>query len=444
MTLLLMLLWPGLTRGEENSWQQIRFHEVDTLFANPGQGWMSRRFPSSVVYLRFNWADVEPEEGHYNWSSIDDAITACKPRGAAVAMRVMTANAHTRGYYCSPKWLFDLGCKGFAYTVGGDDPTSGGQRIARIEPDYSDPLYLAKHGDFIAALGKRYDGNPNVEFLDIGSYGIWGEWHTSHPASILVRQQIVDMYLHAFHKTPLVGMADDAEALAYTLAHGGGYRCDGIGCPGIQSRWSPDVSAKDLYYPAATLQAMKEAWKQAPVAFEWYGDYNYLKSKGWSFDAAVEFMLRNHVSVINDNLGEVPPEARIQIEKLTRMAGYRFVLREMAHQKIVRPGTHLKVSMKWSNVGVGKLYQPYELHLALRNSAGQVVASTVASADPREWLPGDRDIAAQIVIPSGLGSGPYALAITMADKTGQRSPLTLAMDAPAKNGWYIVSQITVE
>ena len=39
-----------------------------------------------------------------------------------------------------------------------------------------------------------------MEFLDIGSYGIWGEWHPTHPAPVAVRKQIVDMYLQAFPK----------------------------------------------------------------------------------------------------------------------------------------------------------------------------------------------------------------------------------------------------
>ena len=158
------------------------FREMDTLLANPGQSWMSQtrspkaepRFPCSVVYIRFNWADIEPEQGQFNWKIIDDVVAAWKPRGATVAFRVMTCNAHSTGYYASPKWLFAAGCKGFEYVVGGDDPTSGGKRIPRIEPDYSDPIYLARHGEFLSALGRRYDGSPAVEFLDIGSYGIWG------------------------------------------------------------------------------------------------------------------------------------------------------------------------------------------------------------------------------------------------------------------------------
>jgi hypothetical protein len=120
-----------LTRAaEDDDWQRVCFREVDALFANPGQGWMSQqrnpnrgtRFPCSVAYIRFDWADVEPQKGQYNWKFIDDVISACKPRGAALAMRVMTANAHSGGYYSSPKWLFDAGCKGFEYNAGGGDP----------------------------------------------------------------------------------------------------------------------------------------------------------------------------------------------------------------------------------------------------------------------------------------------------------------------------------
>ena len=69
-------------------------------------------------------------------------------------------------------------------------------------------------------LAERYDGNPQIEFLDIGSYGIWGEWHTKHPQPWPVRKQIIDMYLNGFRKTPLASMSDDAEALAYALANG--------------------------------------------------------------------------------------------------------------------------------------------------------------------------------------------------------------------------------
>jgi hypothetical protein len=428
---------PDLVRRE--------FHEVDTLLANPGQGWMSQlrsprgepRFPFSVVYIRFDWASAEPEEGKFNWKLIDDVIAAWKPEGAAVALRVMTCNAHSSSYYTSPEWLFDAGCKGHEYLRGGDDPTSGGKRILRIEPDYSDPIYLRKHGAFLKALGERYDGHPNVEFLDIGSYGIWGEWHTSHPAPVAVRKQIVDLYLNAFKKTPLVFMSDDAEVLGYALSRGTGFRRDGVGSPWHERNW---IGSKKY----GAVQGMGEAWKSAPIVFEWFGNFAYLQSRQWPFDAAVDFMLSNHVTLINDNIGEVPPEKIAQLEKLARLAGARFVLRELVHKKLVRPGSALNLKMHWSNVGVGKLYRPYTLSICLLDRDGRVAFTAKSTADPRDWLPGDHAVAETLDLPPTLKPDDYTIAVSLVSAMREGAPFRLAIDVPQKQGCYELSKVTVD
>jgi hypothetical protein len=443
--LLLLSAFSLALNAGDSDMVRVQFREVDTLFASPGQGWMSQqrapknepRFPCSVVYVRFGWAEAEPVEGQYNWKLLDDAIAAWKPRGAAIAFRVMTCSAHSAGYYTSPKWLFDAGCKGYEYLVGGDDPTSGGKRIPRIEPDYADPLYLEKHGAFLKALGERYDGQPGIEFLDIGSYGVWGEWHTKHPAPVAVRKQIVDLYLRAFRKTPLVFMSDDAEVLAYALAHGTGFRRDGVGSPWHEKTW---IGSKKY----AAVEGMADTWKRAPIVFEWYGDYNYLRSRKWSFDAAVNFMLNNHVTLINDNVGRVPPEAMPQLEKLARLAGARFVLRELVHPKTVKPCASLPLQMKWANVGVGKLYHRYVLRFSLLDAESRPVFTADTKSDPRDWLPGERNLTESLQLPATLPPGDYALAIEMADAAGQRRSFRLAMDAPEKEGRYTLSRLRVE
>ncbi len=441
----LLAFSPLVSAAGESDIVRVQFREVDTLFANPGQGWMSQqrsprgepRFPCSVVYIRFNWADAEPEEGKFNWKVIDDVIAAWKPRGVAVAMRVMTCNAHSSGYYTSPKWLFDAGCKSFEYLVGGDDPTSGGKRVPRIEPDYADPIYLEKHGAFLKALGDRYDGRSDVEFLDIGSYGVWGEWHTQHPAPLAVRKQIVDLYLRAFRKTPLVFMSDDAEVLNYALAHGTGFRRDGVGSPWHEQNW---IGSKKY----TGVAGMAETWKHAPVVFEWFGDYAYLQSRQWSFNAAVEFMLNNHVTLINDNIGRVPSEAMPPLEKLARLAGARFVLRELAHERIVKRGTPLNLQMKWANVGVGKLQNPYALRLALLDGTGKPLLNLDAKTDPRDWLPGEHSLTERVPVPVAMEAGEYSVALALVDPSTQRRPWRLAIAAPESEGRYEVSKVKVE
>lgn len=421
------------------------FREVDTLFANPGQGWMSQqripggkpRFPCSVVYLRFDWADAEPEPGAYRWTLLDETIAAWKPHGATVAMRVMTCNAHSKGYYCSPKWLFDAGCKGHDYLVGGDDPTSGGRRIPRIEPDYADPLYLARHGAFLKALGARYDGHPGIEFVDIGSYGIWGEWHTKHPAPVAVRERIVDLYCDAFPKTPLVFMTDDAEVLPHALAKGAGLRRDGVGSPWHEQNWIG--SAK-----YAGVSAMADAWKHVPVVFEWFGNRDYIRARGWSFDAAVAFMLDNHVTLINDNIGAVPADDMPQLEKLARLAGARLVLREIEHEPSLKRGGTLHLRMKWANTGVGKLQRRHLLRVFLLDADGRPLCSADTAADPRAWLPGEHEFSAAVPLPGTVPAGDHKLALGLFDPDGLRRPFRLAIDVPEKDGRHEVGRIRVE
>lgn len=420
-----------------------KFRETDETFANPGQGWMTTRrlpdgpgrFPYSVAYFRLNWEDIEPAEGQYKWQLIDEPLAAWAKREARIAFRIMTTNAHTRGYYCSPKWLFDAGCKSYEFVAGGADIASGGARITRIEPDYGDPLYLAKHGRFIKALAQRYDGKPQIEFIDIGSYGIWGEWHTKHPQPWPIRKQIIDMYLTGFRKTQLASMSDDAEALAYALAHGTGFRRDGVGSPWHEANWigSPKY---------AQVQGFADQWKRAPVVFEWYGPYDYLIERGWSFDRALEFMAANHVTFINDNVGKVPPEQMPKLEQLARRAGYRFVPRETSHPESLSRGETLTVNMKWSNVGVGKLYRRYPPVVYLLDAKGAIVyQQTQADIDVTSWLPGDWSVGATLRLPADLQAGQYALGLALVDPDSEKPAIRLAIDAPHTDRLYRLSSV---
>jgi hypothetical protein len=423
-----------------------RFRETDETFANPGQGWMTTRrmpdglgrFPYSVAYFRLNWEDVEPAENEYVWQLIDEPLEAWAKRDTRIAFRIMTTNAHTRGYYCSPKWLFDAGCKSYDYVAGGADIASGGARIARIEPDYGDPLYLEKHGQFIKALAERYDGNPQIEFIDIGSYGIWGEWHTKHPQPWSVRKQIIDMYLNGFRKTQLVSMSDDAEALAYTLSRGTGFRRDGVGSPWHEANW---IGSKKY----AQVEGFADQWKRAPVVFEWYGPYDYLIGRGWSFDRALDFMAANHVTFINDNVGKVPPEQMPKLERLGRRAGYRFVLREISHPDSISAGETLTVAMKWSNVGVGKLYRRYPLVLYLLDDKDAIICQqTQADVDPTAWLPGDQSVTASLPLPDSITAGQYTLALALADPVNGKPTIRLAIGAPQADRLYHVGPLRVK
>jgi hypothetical protein len=188
---------------------------------------------------------------------------------------------------------------------------------------------------------------------------------------------------------------------------------------------------------------MADAWKRKPVVFEWYGKYDYLESQGWSFDAAVDFMLRNHATIINDNVGDVPEKDFPELQKLEKLAGARLVLRELAHETSVRPGGLLTLKMKMVNEGIAKIYYPYVLRLFLLNSMGQPVLTTNAKADPCAWLPGEYNFDESITVPGTLAAGEYTIALALEDPAGKRRSFRLAINAPEKEGRYLLSKCRV-
>lgn len=424
----------------------VRFTETEAVYTNPGKGWMTfqqfpsrtPRLPCSVTYFRLNWQDLEPTEGDYRWKLLDEPIKAWEKYDVRIAIRLMAANAHTKDYYCSPKWLFDAGCKSYDYVRGGTDTMEGGQRIKRIEPDYSDPIFLKKHAALIRAVAARYDGHPRVEFLDIGSYGIWGEWHTPNGKPWEIRRQIIDMYLDSFRKTPLVSMSDDAEALAYALAHGTGFRRDGVGSPWHEANW---IGSKKY----AKVKGFADQWKQAPVVFEWFGPYDFLQRRQWSFDRAIDFLLANHVTFINDNIGKVPDAEWPKLQKLARLSGYRFVLREISHAPRTARGATLPIEMQWSNVGVGKLYRKHCLVLYLLDKDGRPACTQQqAGVNPTAWLPGNHHTRGKLVVPANLQPGEYILAAALVDPDTSRPAIRLAIDVREEGRIHHLSRLQVE
>jgi len=132
------------------------------------------------------------------------------------------------------------------------------------------------------------------------------------------------------------------------------------------------------------------------------------------------------------------------LEKLARLAGARFVLRELEHPRSARRGSRLDLRMKWANVGVGKLHRPYVLRFFLLDAAQKSAMSTDAKADLRDWLPGEHRLGATLDLPATLKSGDYTLAAAMINPVDPSRPFRLATDLPEKDGRYAISTVRID
>jgi len=185
IAVLLVIMTAFATVGCGNR-KTVKIKDVDDVLLNPGKGWVDytdafwRGTYNDVInlgYLRFDWSFIEPEKGQYNWQAIDRYINEYSAIGKKFAFGVMNANVSSLESYVTPKWVFDSGAK---FVVTQTTSWKDGSKITQYIPDWKDEIFLSNLNEFIAALGERYDGNENIAFIDIRSYGNWGEQHLFH------------------------------------------------------------------------------------------------------------------------------------------------------------------------------------------------------------------------------------------------------------------------
>ena len=149
--------------------------------------------------------------------------------------------------------------------------------------------------------------------------------------------------------------------------------------------------------------------------------------------------------MINDNIGNVPVEQQYLIDKLSKLAGARIVLKEVTHPRYLKKGeTSLDITLKLSNIGVAKIYDNYIQRFYLYDSRGNIISFTDGVNDPNDWVTGEYEFVEQMKIPSDLAPGNYKIGYALENPDKHLPMFNLAIDlAPAK-GSYIISDFKLQ
>ncbi|MEW6720960.1 MAG: DUF4832 domain-containing protein [Thermodesulfobacteriota bacterium] len=427
----------------------VRPVEIDDVLYNPGMGLADFHFgagwgippPSiesyprqTVAYFRWTWNRLEPSEGRYNFALVDNVIRRARSKGEALAFRIMSVYKGS-----TPKWLLEKGVASVA--VGGD-----------AFPDHNDPVFLDYHERLVKAFGRRYAGSPEIDHVDIGTVGCWGEWNTAccqgeaknicrkYYPTAENRRRIVDWYFRYFPDTPLVML--QGGPVEYAASRGAGWRGDCFGDYGIFGpKWN---HMDDVYGRTVRIPAVRDAWKKGPVQFETCGVMRNWYDRGFDIDRILEKGLEWHVSVLNAKSSPVPAAWRPKVLEFLKKAGYRFVLRELSHPARTPPGGFLAVRSLWENKGVAPVYHPWPLAYRIRaGGTDNAAASWRSSADLRKWLPGTHEVEDLLQIPAGVPPGTYSLDVAVLSEDGASAHVDLAIEGKRPDRWYPVSSVAV-
>ena len=432
---------------------KIEPRESDELLANPGMGWQTfHRFadddpnlqglPSASAYFRFYWREVEPQDGQIAFPKFDELLAHARRAGQKLAFRIMCTGSGA--YLDVPAWLKEQGCRGVEFSY------SGGKHWV---PDFADPLFQEKHFRLIRELGRRYDTHPDLDLVDIGSVGLWGEWHMSgtqvvgseRPVSLPspeVLQAVIDAWCAAFPSVNKVMLIGSEVGMPRTAQGDFGWRADCLGdMGGFSKTWN---HMDHFYLQQLAKTGAEEAWKRAPVAFESCWDMRKWREAGWDIRFIFDYALRCHASYVNNKSAPIPEGTRPEVERFLRRLGYRLVMRSVEHEAKVSLGGTTSVRIQWENTGVAPPYRDYRLAIRLRPSDGTAAPSDhVTETSIRGWLPGERRTELSLPLPPALGVGRYELAVGVVDPRDRRPAVRLGNIGRDSDGWYPVSQVEI-
>lgn len=327
------------------------------------------------LYLRFDWGDIEKEEGVYDWSYIDSIMDEWGKAGYRFSFRICTyegSGENEQLIYATPKWVYEAGAKSISLSGG------------RLEPVYSDPVYLEKLENFMREYGRKFNNDPRVEFIDIGTFGTWGESHTFNGSEVIYPNEVIYKHidLHAkYFPDKILLLNDDMVGhrgicseeskraiVEYARNLGCGARDDSI-CVSGYSEWFGYNTIRSPYF-------FDQLSEDAPVDLEFEHYTNVLgKPKVWRDGFPfVEALRRTHATYAGFH-GRPRPWLEKQYwitEYLANRLGYWYFIEGYRCTEL-KAGFVNYADVYFTNRGFSHCYSDFQLNFRLVDEQGKAV-----------------------------------------------------------------------
>ena len=186
------------------------------------------------------WNKLNPAKGVYDWSGLEELLDALAAHNMGYALRVFPYSPSfirddstpEENYDWTPKYVYEAGAKKITARYKENNANAA-------VPVWDDSVYLHYAKEFATALAAKYDGDPRIEYIDVRSFGEWGEWHVSNldgsrMPSVEIQKDMLKHYASVFKKSLLVLPSDGyGDVYTYALSLGITKRDDClIGIPG--------------------------------------------------------------------------------------------------------------------------------------------------------------------------------------------------------------------
>jgi hypothetical protein len=331
----------------------------------------------------------------FNWSPLDRQLKSIGGGGRQTVLRIYIDWPGSDSGI--PRFLLDAG-------IRTNQPARwrrsypGGQAIV---PDYDDPMLRSAMREFIAAFGARYDGAPEIGFVEAGLLGPWGEWlpWKGSAASVDTQREVIDAYQTAFHATKILFRFPSD----LTIDRSVGYHDDWF--IGKSSEFNSCLEKLGIAQPSfwktepaggrIKPDLQKKLWRTNPT-FAIDGDFlQAIRSEHLTY-----LRVGNSFANIQDFGAEIPTL------KVAQALGYELFVSSAAFENSPTD-QRLNVSVTITNTGAAPFYYAWPFELSL-SKAGKILMTSQSEWEIRKILPGAGEVHfSHAFEPTGIAPGEY-------------------------------------
>lgn len=414
-----------------------QYKESQAAFGNPLMGYVPSAWYNevsediSLLYMDITWAELEPEEGVYNWASIDEEnqISRWRKEGKHLVFRFVCDIPGEEAHMDIPEWLYEKSGKAGKWYDG-----EYGKGFA---PDYNNPTIISCHEQAVKALGEHFGQDGLISYVELGSLGHWGEWHVNYSEGIqripreAVREKYILPWTEAFPDARILMRRPFASAEKY----GFGLYNDMTGQPEATQSWFDWINNGGKYDQTGeknVIVPMKDFWKTAPSGGEFTSSLSMEEMLDTNLSGTVEMIREAHTTFLGP---KIPDENYVDgYKEVLKNMGYRLWV-SMAELKNTAKGSRLKLT--WENSGVAPMYKEWPVYVYIEDESGKLVEKSRISIKISSLLPGEKEVTLTALETERLNSlleKGYRLSVGIEDPMTEFPCVRFAMEALYQEG----------
>lgn len=378
-----------------------------------------------LVYIQLSWAQWEPQQGVYDIEGLEkrNHINQWKKEGKHAVLRFVCDIPGTENHMDIPDWLYQETHDGMFYDI------EYGKGYC---PDYENRYFIEQHEKAIQALAEYCNQDMFIAYVELGSLGHWGEWHTLYTDDLPVMPdeeicwEYVLAYSDNFHNARLLMRRN------YTIAAEGelGLYNDMTGDSEATAEWINWIKNGGSYQAEENVISytpVPDFWKKAPVGGELTSGIPMEELLGKKIEETVSMVKETHMTFLGPNCPTGELRRTEAAEKIKKELGYRLWISQ-AQMKYHMFSQKMDIEFVWENSGNAPLYWDLPIRLYIRDDKGKSIYWEDVNLNLTRLYPGEK-MKTRTTIPFSMEyRNGYSVGIGIVDLDTGEPDLRLALE----------------